>query len=150
MDWGQLSILDLDHGCPQYLLSALTGHVRQHKSLTFGFWPIHSGSRSWRCEDLSVVTRFFASITVLQDLVLRNYDQEELNDLMHDGEENVTMYWTALKKLHVSFSNPRANGWGEANISGIAVKCPDIRNLHLKIRMAKTRNDHGFSSWVRT
>jgi hypothetical protein len=150
MDWTRLRILDLSHGCPEYLLAALTGHLPDLKSLTFGFWPRHSGSRSWRCEDLSIVTCFFARIDALQELVLRNYDQEELDNLMHDGEENVTMYWTALKKLHVSFSNPRAKGWGEADISRIAVKCSNIRNLHLKIRMAQTGNDRGWSFWVRT
>lgn len=142
MDCSQLGNLDLDHGCPEYLFAAITGLVPQLKSLKFGFWPNYSGSRSWQRHDLTVVARFFASIEALEELVLRNFNQDEVDSLLR-GTDWITRHCQKLKKLHVSFCEYRAKGWTFADVCKVVAGCPDLRDIEMKIVM-ETTHDLGF------
>jgi hypothetical protein len=152
MDWRQLRTLDLSHGCPEFLLAAITGHVPGLTSLRFGFWARWSGRRSWRCGDVSVVARFLESVEALEELVCRNYGQEEMDALVR-GTDAITAYCRALRKLSVSFEygsfEYRARGWTAEDIRSVVAGCPGLRDVDVQVVMEES-DDRGFSSqdWV--
>jgi hypothetical protein len=148
MDWRQLRTLDLDYGCPEFLFAAITGHVPRLKSLKFGFWSASAGRRSWRCGDVSVVARFLASIEALEELVVRNYGQEDMDGLLR-GTDAITKHCRALRKLSVSFVEYLARGWTVEDVRNVVAGCPGLRDVDIQVVMEES-DDRGFSSadWV--
>jgi hypothetical protein len=149
MDFSHLRVLDLDHGCPEFFFARLTNHVPNLKALKFGFWPVHSGSRSWRCLDVSVMARFSASITALEELTSQNYYKDQFDSLIHgdDDDGGIMRYWKSLKKLHVSFSHYAAKGWDARDVRGIVERCTELRDVAVEIKMEQAENRSG-KCWV--
>jgi hypothetical protein len=91
----------------------------------------------------------FASIDALEELALRNFNQDEL-DILLRGTDSIARHWRALKTLHVSFCEYRAKGLTSADVCNVVADCPDLRDVDIKIAMERD-HDIGYNAkiWVR-
>jgi hypothetical protein len=140
MDWSNLKKLDLGHSSPQYLLPALTGRIPQLQTLRFGFWDNHEGpGASWASpSDLSIVTRFFCSITALRSLTLFSGTDAEMSQIRPHILRNCG---TSLKKLHVTLLDRR--GWTAPAFEDLRKYVPRLTELEVPVEMHQERKARG-------
>ena len=146
MDWSHLRRLDLGHGSPQYLFTALTGRVPQLKALIFGFWPSSPSNSIWKCPDVEVLLRFLGSIDGLEEAAVKNYHAHEF-DRIRDPFLN--KHGRTLRKLHTSYSAADARGLSWPDVQKLVQQCPDLHDLALKIAMTiDAAADYRNTVWV--
>lgn len=147
MDWRHLRHLDLAYGCPQHLLSAITGHVPRLKTLVFGFPYIYPDQAlTWYCTDPGIVRRFFDSIEGLEEITATNSEAQPFDDLK---DAILERHGRTLKKLHISFSASGVQGWDSTDVRKLVEYCPGLEDLALKIASVQDPTD-GYWKWVRS
>jgi hypothetical protein len=147
MDWSKLNRLELDHGSPQHLFSALTGRVVELKALSFGFWPNHTRGGTyecpdWDCPDMSVLRNFLNSIRDLRELVVANRDSWEFDQI---GDWILERHGRTLRKLHVSVLAVEDKGWDLESVQTLAEYCSALQDLSIRVAMDVERTR---DAWV--
>jgi hypothetical protein len=140
MDWNLLRHLDLGHATPQYLLPALTGHVRNLVSLRFGFWPNHSGPRApWASPtNLDIVRRFLESINALRLLELRTADDAECAKMR---PALLRKHGPSLRKLVVWLGMRQA--WNLSHFEDLVNYAPRLEELDVPAELKQENKGHG-------
>lgn len=132
MDWTKLCRLDLDGGCPEHLLAALTGRVPQLRALNFGY---RESQQTWRCPSAEVFQAFSDGIEGLEEAGIKNQSALPFDEIR---DSFLSKHGHSLKTLRISYYSAEA-GWDHTDVEDLFQKCPGIRRLALKV--ATVRDD---------
>jgi hypothetical protein len=142
MDWSQLRKLDLERGMPPHLLSILTGHVTQLKSLRFGVWPDpHNASPTWNSTDFSITERFLQSINGLEHIATWSWDDVVISQLR---PTLLDKHGHSLR--HLESSLDWRDAWPAGELTRLLEQAPKLRTLSVYIKL----HDESYSPCAET
>ena len=133
MDWTKLRRLELDGGCPEHLLAALTGRVPQLRVLNFG---LQESQGTWKYPNAEVFQAFSDSIEGLEEAGIKNQSAEPFDEVQ---DSFLSKHGHSLKTFQLNYYSAEA-AWDHTDVRGLAEKCPGIRHLALKVATVRDRS----------
>jgi hypothetical protein len=144
MDWSFLRKLDLDKGCPHYLLEALTGKVPELKSLAFGFPHYRDSASTWNFDDLNFLISFLGSIDGLEEVKINAWDDGAYGQIRPFLLEK---HGKSLKHLNAEYKG--VGGWNGEDIARLYESSPDLMSLSTVVHVRQEPESEYESTWVR-
>jgi hypothetical protein len=145
MNWDTLRSLDLEKGCPRYLISALTDAVPHLKRLAFGFWPNHQRVPTWDCPDLEIIKRFLTSINGLEYVRVFCWDDKDFRLIRPTLLEK---HGASLRELFGDYSY--RDGWDLGEVEKVCKKASGLQVLSTSLSMRQEGSGaESRSRWVR-